>query len=93
MSAVYERINNVHKRPLHSGQVQVARDYFTRGMRLVMSQWSRNGGKTECALYLANVAALLNDNFQVMIICPELKQGKKIYWHKKDFRTTHRHSL
>lgn len=83
MTAVYDRINNVHKRPLHKGQIQVARDYFIRGMRVIMSQWSRNGGKTEDALYIANVAALLNDNFQVMIITPELKQGKKIYWHKK----------
>ena len=83
MTAVYDRINNVHKRPLHKGQIQVAQDYFKRGMRVVQSQWSRNGGKTECALFLANVAALLNSNFQVMIICPEKVQAKKIYWQKK----------
>lgn len=83
MDAVYERINNVHKRSLHPAQIQVARDYFMRGQKVVMSQWGRNGGKTETVLYLANVAALLNDNFWVMIVCPQLKQGKKIYWHKK----------
>ena len=83
MTAMYDRIKNVHKRPLHAGQIQVAQDYFRHGKRVVMSQWSRNGGKTECALFLATTACLLNDNFQVMIICPELKQGKKIYWHKK----------
>lgn len=83
MRKVYARINEVHKRPLHPAQVKVAKDYFTKGIRVCMSQWARNCGKTECALFLATVACLLNDNFQVMIVCPELKQGKKIYWHKK----------
>lgn len=83
MTKLYDRINNVHKRPLHEGQVKVAKDYFNRGMRVVMSQWGRNGGKTEDVLYIAFTAALLNDNFWVMIVCPQIKQGKKIYWHKK----------
>jgi hypothetical protein len=80
MNAVYDRINNVHKKPLHKGQITVAQDYFIRGMDTIMSQWGRNGGKTEDVLYIANVAALLNPGFIVMIITPELKQGKKIYW-------------
>lgn len=83
MADVYDRVNNFHKRPLHPGQVQLAKDYFLRGIRVSQSQWGRNGGKTESALFIANVACLLNDNFQVMIITPELKQGKKIYWHKR----------
>jgi hypothetical protein len=45
MTAVYDRLDNVHKRPLHKGQIQVAKDYFIKGKRVVMSQWSRNGGK------------------------------------------------
>ncbi len=51
MTAVYDRINNVHKRPLHKAQIQIAKDYFVKGMKVVMSQWSRNGGKTEAALF------------------------------------------
>lgn len=83
MTAVYDRINNYHKRPLHKGQIQVAKDFFNEKKRVIQSQWSRNGGKTETALFIATTACLLNDNFQVMIICPELKQARKIYWHKK----------
>ncbi len=83
MNAVYDRLNNVHKKPLHSAQIQLAKDYFIRGITTIQSQWGRNGGKTESALFIATVACLLNDNFWVMIICPELKQGKKIYWTSK----------
>ena len=85
MTAVYDRINNVHKKPLHKGQIQVAQDYFIKGRELIMSQWGRNGGKTEGALYIATVAALLTDAFQVMIITPQLKQGKKIYWSRLSY--------
>lgn len=83
MSAVYDRINNVHKKPLHSGQIKIAKDYFNRGMKIIMSQWGRSGGKTETALYLACVASMLNDNFITYIITPERKQGKEIYWAPK----------
>jgi hypothetical protein len=80
MRAVYHRINEIHKKPLHKGQIELAKAYFLRGLRVIQSQWGRNGGKTETALYIATVASLLTDNFITMIICPELKQGKKIYW-------------
>ncbi len=80
MTAIYHRVNNVHKRPLHEGQVQIAKDYFTKGLRVIMSQWGRNGGKTEDLLFIATVAACLNDNFIIYIITPERKQGKEIYW-------------
>lgn len=83
MSKIYDRINYVHKKPLHKGQIQLAKDYFNRGMRVIMSQWGRNGGKTECALFIATVASLLNDNFITYIITPERKQGKEIYWASK----------
>lgn len=79
MSAVYDRINNYHKRPLHKGQIQLAKDYFNRGMKVMMSQWGRSAGKTESALFIATVAALLNDNFIIYIIAPQKKQGKEIY--------------
>lgn len=80
MSAVYDRINNVHKKPLHQAQIKIAQDYFIRGIDTIMSQWGRNGGKTEAILFIATVAALLNPGVIIMIITPELKQGKKIYW-------------
>jgi len=80
MTAIYNRINNVHKRPLHAGQIEIARDYFNKGMRIVMSQWGRNAGKTENLLFIATTAACLNDNFIIYIITPERKQGKEIYW-------------
>ena len=83
MNAVYDRINTVHKKPLHAGQIQLAKDYFNRGIKIIMSQWGRSAGKTESALFIANVAALLNSNFIIYIITPERKQGKEIYWASK----------
>lgn len=80
MAAFYDRINNVHKKPLHEGQIKIAKDYFIKGNKVIMSQWGRSGGKTETALYLANVAAALNDNFVIYIITPQRKQGAEIYW-------------
>lgn len=83
MKAIYHRLDTVHKKPLHKGQIQIAKDYFIRGISTIQSQWGRNGGKTESALFVSNTAAALNSNFWTMIITPELKQGKKIYWTSK----------
>ena len=83
MVAVYDRINNVLKKPLHKGQIQLAKDYFVRGMRTIVSQWGRSGGKTESALFIATVASLLTPNHITYIITPERKQGKEIYWASK----------
>lgn len=83
MKAVYDRLERVHKRPLHPGQIQIAKDYFIHGKRIIQSQWGRNGGKTEGLLFIATVACLLNDNFICYIITPERKQGKEIYWASK----------
>jgi len=80
MNAIYDRINNFHKRPLHPAQIKVAKDYFTGNKRVIQSQWGRNGGKTETLLFIATTAAALNDNFIIYIITPERKQGKEIYW-------------
>jgi hypothetical protein len=80
MAAVYDRINNVHKKPLHKGQILLAKDYFNKGLDVMMSQWGRNGGKTESALFISCVYCLLSPNALVLIVCPQLKQGKKIYW-------------
>jgi hypothetical protein len=80
MQAIYERINNIHHRPLHQAQIQIAKDYFVRGMRVIMSQWGRSCGKTESALFIATVASILTPGFMTYIITPERKQGKEIYW-------------
>ncbi len=80
MSAIYDRINNVHKRPLHAGQIQVAKAYFNDNKRIIQSQWGRNAGKSETVLFVSNVRAILVPNSQIYIICPERKQGKEIYW-------------
>ena len=65
---------------LHSGQVQLARSIFTEKKRVVQSQWGRSSGKTYCACFIAWVFALLNPNSQILIICPQRKQAKDIYW-------------
>lgn len=83
MSAVYDRINNVHKKPLHKGQIIVAKDYFIKRKRTIMSQWGRSSGKTEAILFISTVACLLTPGFLVYIIAPEAKQGKEIYWISK----------
>jgi hypothetical protein len=65
---------------LHEGQVRLARALFTEEKRVVQAQWGRSGGKTLAACYIAWCFALLNDNAQVLIVCPQRKQGKDIYW-------------
>lgn len=83
MADVNYRINKIHGRPLHEGQILGARTYFVEKKTVAQFQFGRNGGKTEMILYIACVAALLNPGWWVMIVCPQIKQGKKIYWHKK----------
>lgn len=39
MTAVYDRLNNFHKEPLHAGQIQLAKAYFTERKEL----FSRSG--------------------------------------------------
>jgi hypothetical protein len=80
MAALYHRINNVHKKPLHSGQIAVARALFRDKKTIIQAQLGRNTGKTEVALYCAWVYAMTRPGSQVYIICPQRKQGKEIYW-------------
>lgn len=80
MADLYHKINNVHKRPLHHGQISVARALFRDRKTIIQAQLGRNVGKSECALYCAWVYALTNPGSQIYIICPQRKQGKEIYW-------------
>lgn len=79
MTGIY---NSMKRRgeELHDGQVQLAKDIFVNKKRVVQAQWGRKAGKTLCACYIAWTYALLNDNSEVWIICPQRKQGKDIYW-------------
>lgn len=80
MKAVYNRINNYHKRPLHPGQIRVAKAILTENKRIVQAQYGRSAGKSETLLFIAWVYALLNPNSLVYIICPERVHADKIYW-------------
>lgn len=80
MKDVYARINNFHKRPLHPGQIEIAKKLFIEGKRILQIQCGRSFGKTEAILYIAWVYALLNDGALIYIICPERTHAKKIYW-------------
>lgn len=65
---------------LHPGQVKVAKDLFLNNKRVIMSQWGRSGGKSYLVCYIAWVYAQLNPGAQILIVCPQRKQGKDIYW-------------
>lgn len=80
MASLYHRINNEHKKPLHSGQIAIARALFRDRKTIIQAQLGRNCGKSEIALYCAWVYAMTNPGSQVYIICPQRKQGKEIYW-------------
>jgi len=80
MTALYHKINNVHKKPLHAGQIAVARALFRDKKTIIQAQFGRNCGKTEIALYCAWVYAMTTPGALVYIICPQRKQGKEIYW-------------
>lgn len=83
MNKVLDRINLIHQRPLHDGQIELARAYFIDKKKVILSQWGRSAGKTEAVLYIAWVKALLDPGSEIYIICPERDQGEKIYWKSR----------
>lgn len=76
-------MNNVHQKPLHEGQIALARAYFVDKKKIVQSQWGRSSGKTETILFIAWARALLYPNSSIYIICPEKEQGKDIFWKSR----------
>lgn len=80
MRAMYHRINNVHKRPLHAGQISISKALFVQKARVIQAQFGRSAGKTEALLFIAWTYALLNSGSSIYIITPHRKQGKDIYW-------------
>jgi hypothetical protein len=79
MTGIYDAMAKRGEK-LHEGQIQIARDLFVHGKRVIQSQWGRSGGKTLAACYIAWTYALLHPGSIVYIICPQRKQGKDIYW-------------
>lgn len=79
MNAVYAKMAT-RGEVLHQGQIQLAKAIFAEKKRVVQAQWGRSGGKTLSACFIAWVYALLNPGAQILIICPQRKQGKDIYW-------------
>lgn len=71
------------KRFPHRGQHPVIRAFFNDRKKIVQMQCGRSAGKTETILYMAWRFALTNPGAEIYIICPELKQAKKIYWLKQ----------
>lgn len=71
------------KRFPHPLQYPVLKAFFGDGKRIIMGQCGRSFGKTEDILYIAWRFALTHPGAEIYIICPELKQAKKIYWYKK----------
>lgn len=80
MLKLYDRINNFHKRPLHQGQIKISKALFNQHKRVIQAQFGRSCGKTEAILFITWVYANLNDNSQILIVTPQRKQGKDIYW-------------
>lgn len=81
--AIFDRINNIHKRPLHEGQIQMSKAFFEDKKRVIFSQWGRSGAKTESNIFIATTFAILNPFTETYIVCPQIKQAKKIYWLPK----------
>ncbi len=79
MQAIYRSMASRNE-TLHAGQIKVAKALFNNNKRITQCQWGRSAGKTFTACFIAWVYALLNDNVQVYIVCPQRKQGKDIYW-------------
>lgn len=80
MTKIYDRLKSVHKRPLHEAQIKMAKAFFVDKKKIIMSQWGRSAGKSETILFISWVFAQLNPDSEVYIICPQIKQGRKIYW-------------
>lgn len=64
----------------HEGQARIIRPFFNERKKIIQGQCGRSAGKTESILYIAWRYALTHPGSETYIICPELKQAKKIYW-------------
>jgi len=65
----------------HPDQGATLRALFQEGKKVIQGQAGRSFGKTELVCYLTWRFALTNPGTETYIICPEIKQAKKIYWY------------
>lgn len=82
LSKLHAHLRMVGRFP-HEGQGEVIRAFFNDKKKIIMGQCGRSFGKSETVLYIAWRYALLNPGKEIYIICPELKQAKKLYWLPK----------
>ena len=65
---------------LHEGQILLAKALFQDKKRIIMAQCGRNWGKSYGATYIAWRYALTFPGSAILIVGPERKQTKEIYW-------------
>lgn len=82
LADLHTHLHAVHRFP-HRAQGGLLRAVFAENRRVVMAQCGRSMGKTEMILYVAWRFALTHPGTETYIICPELKQAKKIYWYPR----------
>jgi len=82
ISDFHTHLHSVHRFP-HQGQFPVIKAFFADKKKIIQGQCGRSAGKTEEILYIAWRFALTNPGTETYIICPQIKQAKKIYWFPK----------
>ena len=71
----------------HNKQQEVL-DAIKEGYKKIFILAGRRSGKTESALSTARAVSGLKSNATATIICPSLKQGKRIYWKKRKLQNS-----
>ena len=82
ISSLHAYLHNAGRFP-HLGQFPVLRAFFQDRKKVIMGQCGRSHGKSEEILYITWRFAVTNPGSEIYIICPEIKQAKKIYWLPK----------
>lgn len=89
LSQYHQTITSLHEhlrlagRFPHQGQFPIISAFFKEKKKIIQGQCGRSHGKTEEILYITWRYALTHPNSEIYIICPTIKQGKKIYWIPK----------
>lgn len=86
ISELHDHLHRVNRFP-HEGQFPVLQALFDQRKKVIMGQCGRSHGKTEEILYITWRYALTHPGAEIYIICPEVKQAKKIYWFPKRLQT------
>lgn len=86
ISQLHDHLHSVNRFP-HEGQFPVLQAFFDLNKKVLMGQCGRSHGKTEEILYITWRYALTHPNTETYIVCPEVKQARKIYWFKRRLQT------